>query len=115
MSREVLVVRWCDGPHQVPEEAVIERKVSLDDGEVVLLDLCSVCDQGIISPLVDLILAGVSVEQAMKIPTLPPTRPVLAPDSTTCPDCGMVSKNRSALGQHLRKLHDTGIRDYPKT
>ena len=27
----------------------------------------------------------------------------------TCPVCGFVSKNRSALGMHLRKIHDTNL------
>lgn len=102
--KEVTVQAWCDGHH--PEgriNAPNERTMTLNGGSAVVLDLCDRC----LDSLVALYEAGGH----------PPTnvsRGTLPVNSTTCPECGLVSASRSALGQHLRRAHDTGIKDYPK-
>jgi len=59
-------------------------------------------------------VAGTVGAQALTgVVTPPPSLPnvgAVEPEAVrTCPVCGFVSKTRSSLGMHLRKIHDTNL------
>lgn len=108
MTREVVIIRWCDN-HEEQVEATVERTVSVD-GDPLLLDLCAECDAALIQPVQALLSEfGLEVD--------PPVYPVKAVRRHTagnvCPVCGFESVSRDSLGQHLRIRHGKGIRDFP--
>lgn len=100
--KEVTVHSWCDWNHssadgRIPAE--VERIITLNGGNPVVVDLCTAHAR----LLSDLVEAGSSVADQ-------PVDPVVA--ERTCPDCRMVCASRSALGQHTRKMHGKGLREY---
>lgn len=108
--KEIEVHAWCDGNHSSADgriEAVIERTLTVNGSKPILLDLCADHDR----LLTDLMEAGsvipTSAQSSSNLPTL-------AKDTTECPECGLVSNSRSALGQHLNRMHRHGIKEYPR-
>jgi len=132
VSREVQIVRWCDGrDHEGPTRATVERTVSVDGGRIILLDLCEPCDK-LVQEVLALMESGIEAAKVMD-PTPPPRgnrkgRPPGIPtsekedaaraarrqqihdegqDRTDClePGCGYEGPTRSALGQHINSSH----------
>jgi hypothetical protein len=137
VSKEVQIVAWCDGEHSGEVVlATVEREVSLDKGPPIVLDLCDVCDK-VVQDLQALMGRGVRVRHQPrrshtkidpgKGPKPGPDGPVVEPwsepeEERTCPDerCtggedggAYVAPTRSALNQHVRKIHHTKFADYP--
>lgn len=104
--REVQVVAWCDNAHTSQVRATHERRLSVDGGKVVLLDLCEACDSTFVRDVMPYAERGAPVDKV----TLAAVD--ASANSTTCPECGFVSKSRGALGQHLSKKHSKGFKDY---
>jgi hypothetical protein len=111
MSKEVLVIAWCDNAiaHVDKEEALVERVVSIDNRKPVTIDLCKTCDDALFAPLLDVMEQGTKVPSKQKAKAAPSTDDE---GQRTCPECGFVSKSRSALGQHLSHKHERGLSDY---
>ena len=131
MSREVIIVRWCDGVHEQPEQAVVEHQVSIDGRKTRVIDLCSVCEDTF-APIERLVDRGVlaakmePVSRPVKVRTRTPPRQEQAGSSDglsidrpwPCPfapphgDCAHPgSPNRSAWGSHLRTVHSIGLHE----
>lgn len=108
MAREVTILRWCDNEDydlHGAERAVAttEFVVTINGRGPILLDLCTPCAE-MFAPVEAVMERGVPWEPSM---TEDPEV-----QSRTCPECGMVSATRTALGQHLRKIHSKGLKDY---
>jgi len=105
--KEVEVRAWCDWAHQGREPAVIEVRVAINGSKFKVLDLCADHDM----LLAAVFERGGTIPDSAPVPLEPGTLPR---DGTTCPECGMVCASRSALGQHLKRMHERAIRDYRK-
>lgn len=105
MSREVQVNLICDGPrHQERTLAVHEYTVAIDHGKPRVFAVCETC-QDIIGMLIRMMENGsdVSAGELTDIEKV---------DQNICPECDFQSASRQALGQHLKKMHDKGIKAY---
>ena len=106
MVKQITITGICDGGHEGPVVTSIEHTLSLDGSKPVAVDVCEECE--------DLF---VRLRKMMENGTEVPVRsqrskPSRRPSPSTCPECGHVSPNRSALGQHCRQHHGKGLRDY---
>jgi hypothetical protein len=124
--KDHIIVAYCDGPVHGEEwvNADVERTLSVDGSNPVLVDLCAECDGSLISPVFRLIHEGQPVEQPKKRKSpakrvKPETKATVshikdyaAVSMRTCPDCGHVSASRDALGMHTRKQHNKGLKEY---
>lgn len=107
--KQVHVTAFCDGAdHEERTPAIIERTVRVDRGDPVVLDLCEGCDKTFIDLLVLMERGAPPAPDHSR-----PSRLRGSGLSTTCPECGKPSKTRSALGQHTRKIHGKGLKEYP--
>ena len=115
MSREVLIIRWCDN-HEDQVTATVERTVSVDGAKVLTLDLCEECDAGFIQPVLWLVEEyGVTPDAAFPRKKKATAKATKAhTEGNVCPVCGFESVSRDSLGQHLRMRHGKGIRDFPE-
>lgn len=130
MSKEVMVVAWCDGAmHEVQERAEVERTVQVDGGAPVTLDLCLVCNK-VFDDLASLMQRGAPVNDVPKrtpkaknpeVKNKPATRLRGNDLPTQCleENCidprtneQYVAPSRSALGAHLKIKHNTKLTDY---
>lgn len=136
MSKEVMVVAWCDGTiHEVQERAEVERTVQVDGGVPVTLDLCLVCNK-VFDDLASLMQRGAPVndvpKRSPKAQNPPPEEGVSGSKRTSkrlteenlpkaCPEENCidprtneqyVAPSRAALGQHLKIKHDKRLGDY---
>lgn len=123
MSKEVVIQSWCDGEHERPVRATIERTESL--GQPIALDLCESC-AALFEKDLDTVRAwlarGVPAEKASPpVPKVGRPRAGVGgrpkPDMSalvwrTCPDCGYECPTRTALGQHTKTKHDKVLSDY---
>lgn len=98
------VVLWCDGNHQGRVQAVREHTVILDHGKPRLFAVCDECDSTIFA--LAMMMENGSEPEAESLSDMEKI------DALICPECGFVSVSRGALGQHLGKQHDKGIRSY---
>ena len=112
MSREVLVLKWCDN-HEDQVEATVERTLSVDGSKMLTLDLCEECDASFILPVIGM-LEEYGVDEKAAYPRKDKKRRTKErSDGNTCPVCGFESVSRDSLGQHLRIRHGKGLRDFP--
>lgn len=127
--REIQVNAFCDLDHDEKVPATIERTVSIDGSDVVVLDLCDEHDSEVFTIVLVAMERGAVVQAP---PEQPKQRAKRAgrknphherryeseyptdPRYRTCPDCGFVSVSRSALGQHVSVRHQKGLSDYPE-
>lgn len=111
--KEVTIVGYCDGGHDLRVVSAVERTVQIDGSKPVVLDLCEECDKSILALLMLMERGTVLVKKA-KEPKEPKPENRQDKLSTTCPECGHVSTSRQGLGQHLRSQHNIGFRDLAK-
>ena len=109
--KHVQIVAFCDGDHadgeQVP--ATRERTVTLDRNKPIVLDLCDSCNEVFFVNMLEVLLSRGSLAEDQPKPV---RRRSGEGKSTTCPDCGLVSTSREALGQHTRKQHGKKLGEY---
>lgn len=109
--KQIQVIAWCDGPHDEDEQvpATEQVTVQIDRLRPRTIDLCEFCYKDMVEPLrTTLVEFGVDPTGAPPKATMPakPKRQ----RTTACPLCDQVSNSRSALGQHLKRMHSTGFR-----
>jgi hypothetical protein len=110
--KHIQIIAMCDGDHQTKTQARVERTVSVDGSTAIVLDLCEQCDS-IITQLYALMEKGTPVDQPKAVRKNSPGKRAPASDlPKTCPKCLLHSKSRSALGQHIRHMHDMTLRDF---
>lgn len=114
MSKEVIIVKWCDGDHgDDRRRADVEHVIAIDGGSHIQLDLCNEHDELIrtVSQLVD---KGEPVGVAPPAINGRQRRPYKRKNSKNvqgefpCPLCSMVSVSDEGLKFHFRKHHDEG-------
>lgn len=104
--KEIRILVWCDGPHENVNvgDGVVSHEIQIDGGPVTTIDLCPACKVKFINPLRFLLDdKGVEVDLLKSKKSSKPNPP--------CPDCGHRAATRSALGTHMRKDHNKGLRD----
>lgn len=117
--KQVTIVAFCDGSHDDLVPSTVERTVQIDGSKPVVLDLCGECDKAILALLM-LMENGAVVKAKAKVGDAPvkPKKQAAAKPQTedvadrTCPECGRVAVNRTALGQHTRTQHGKGLKAY---
>lgn len=115
MTKQVLVVAYCDGEHDDQVRATVERH---EQGKV--LDLCPACsvsfEEAVEAVKVWLRRGSPEQQQPKKRRASPSTPPPNAlPDiefMRTCQTCGYECPTRTALGQHVKKIHGKKLGDY---
>lgn len=132
--KKVTVVAYCDNVHEAGETlATIERTLSIDGSKPVELDLCPECDVLVLALMDVMERASEQAKQVkaegkkakapkVKVPSLAEVtivEPEVKPSQhdeveSKCPLCEHVSPRRTALGQHLRAVHNKGFRDLRK-
>jgi hypothetical protein len=101
MAKEVQVLTWCD-LHS--EKVTATREVTINaNNRAYVLDLCDEDAEKIEDQMREWASKGTLVP-------LGPGRPK-QDGSTTCLICNKEHPTRSALGHHVRKRHDMGIRE----
>lgn len=125
--REIQVNAFCDLDHDEKVPATVERTVSIDGSDVVVLDLCEEHD----SEVFTIVLVAMERGAVVQAPPEQPRKRTRTgrnphherkhesehpsdPKYRTCPECGFVSRTRSSLGQHLSARHQKGFKDFPE-
>ena len=123
MARELKLITWCDGDHEEDVPSTTVRRLSVDGGPTILLDLCDVCDK-VVQDVFVLMDSGVPESKAIfeptptprkRTPSTPPTtKPIRADgrDRRDCPECDYIGNTRSAMGQHLKQKHHKQLSDF---
>lgn len=132
MSREVMILSWCDGDHEDKVRAEVERVVTLDGKRPRLVDLCRSCDK-LFTDVEWLLDRGADAEEVtepkrretrehpQRTAKRKPRRPPVGSDRVDCQEPGCidprtgeqyVAPTRTALGQHVKSKHDKRLSDY---
>jgi hypothetical protein len=116
MAREVIVKTWCDpclgeDAHSEGRELPALHLPELPGPKPRVIALCERHEKEVYQPLLNLLLEyGQPVDDDGN-PSGPRGRygQASGPDAVTCPDCGHVSPNRSALSSHSRGQHGKSL------
>lgn len=120
MSKEVLIVSYCDGEHEHRTEASHEHTLTLDGEQPVELDLCDGHEQLMesVRALVDRgtpVKRGAKPKPAKTMASRPGPKP--SNEYLSCPEPGCTGggKGRVGLAQHVMRVHGKGLADYDTT
>lgn len=121
MAKEIRVIAWCDGNHDEDDRVQADNSVTLafGRGKPRTVDLCDPCNKELIHPVMELfgtygVVGDGSIETGLGVKPKSKGGLMRHAPAPPCPECGHQAPTRSALGQHLKNQHGTGIKDYPE-